>query len=303
MATTEPRRGAAPTPMTPASPVQVRVDPDDDAVFLSPRVVDSAAFDDFAGRLRALIGEAQGVAATLTDASRTGRQASDAIGAMFQQHAERVGALRGLLKALDEHRTTGEALLRSLTARAQEAKEAEASLELRLSHVEEQITALTKRAEEAGAARADEVERRQHAALKRLGALEVRVSIVESLAERVHELAARVERLMEERANRIASDDPASAGALEREAIEAVEEWRQIRREAGAASSATAAATLEAAETAGRLDDTAARAEELLGRLGDASDELTRLLHKGDTLAQLLNRLTGPRELASAGAD
>lgn len=301
MATTDPRRGAAPSPTTPPTPVQVRVERDADAVFLSPRVVDSTAFDDFAGRLRTLIGEAQGVAATLTDASRTGRQASDAIGAMFQQHAERVGALRGLLKALDEHKATADALMRGLAARALEAREAEASLELRLAQVEEQITALLKRAEDAGAARADEAERRQQAASKRLGALEVRVSIVESLAERVHELAARVERLMEDRASRLGADDP--AGAHEREALEALEEWQQIRREAGCARGATAAATLEAAETTGRLDDASARAEDLLGRLGDASDELTRLLHKGDTLARLLERLTGPKELASAGAD
>jgi chromosome segregation ATPase len=299
MAATEPRRGVAPAPTTPPHPVRVK--PDAEAVFLSPRVVDSAAFDDFAGRLRALIGEAQGVAATLTDASRTGRQASDAIGAMFQQHAERVGALRSLLKALDEHKTTADALMRGLAAGAEEAREAEASLELRLAQVEEHITALVKRAEETGAARADEAERRQQAASKRLGALEVRVSIVESLAERVHELAARVERLMEDRASRLGADDP--AGAHEREAIEALEEWQQIRREAGAARSSAAAATLEAAETTGRLDEASAQAADLLGRLGDASDELTRLLRKGDTLARLLQRLTGPKELVPAGAD
>jgi len=272
-----------------------------DAVFLSPRVVDQKAFDDFASRLRALLDEASRAGRALHDTTRVAREAGDAVGGMFQQQAERIGALQRLLKALEEHRASAAALVQSLEERERRAREAEASLEMRLSEVEEHIGSLVRNAEHRLASVSADAAQEREAASKRFGALEVRVSIVESLAERVHDLAARVERLMEERSNRSMSEDAEDLAGVDQDAAAALEEWSQLRREATAARAAVSAATLEATDTADRLDDAGARAEELLGRLDDASDELGRLLRKGDTLARLLERLTGPQELCAVG--
>jgi len=273
---------------------QVTTRPEAGEVFLSPRVVDQRAFDDLAGRLRALLDEASKVEQALADAAGAGKHAEARLGAIVQRQAERVGALRGVLGALEERREAADQAARRLEERTERAERAEASLELRLAQVEEQIAGAMRAAEETWSARAAGAE----VMTKRLGALEMRVSIVESVSERVHELASRVERLMEDRASRRATDDADPPDAQRREAETALEGWSRIRSEAGAARSAVTDATREAGDAAGRLDEAGARAEELLGRAEEASEELSRLLHKGDTLAQLLDRLTGPQRVA-----
>ena len=284
-------------------PVQVRAGQPADAVFLSPRVVDQKVFNEFASHLRSLVEEARRAGATLESTTRLARQAGDAVDAVFQRHADRIGALHRLLEALEAHRESGEALVRTLEERERRARAAEASLEMRLSEVEEHIGSLVRNAENRLASRVDAAAKEQEAASKRFGALEVRVSIVESLADRVHDLAARVERLMEERSNRALTDDEGAPSGAEAQAEAALEQWSHIRREATAAAGAVSSATAEAIDTADRLDDAGAHAEALLGRLEGASDELERLLRKGDTLASLLERLTGQRELCAVGED
>ena len=82
-----------------------------DAVFLSPRVVDEAAFEDFAGRLRREIGRADGQAAGLRGLIDEVRRAGQALEAFAKQHRSQQEQSGSLRAEIEQQRAVVEALL------------------------------------------------------------------------------------------------------------------------------------------------------------------------------------------------
>ncbi len=188
-------------------------------VFLSPRVVDREAFNDFSQSLRALMTEAQGQARSLRVACEEAAAAQASIGELAGRHQARFETAARVLATLDERSTQAERLLgasrdaaSTLDAMRSDAERmsAEHSRTLRARLDEALVAAEVRMAEfeRASQARAAAFERslaeRIDAGLRRMdehaaaaaGALTAREHELRDLMGRLDDLAAETEALL-----------------------------------------------------------------------------------------------------------
>lgn len=218
-------------------------------VFLSPRVVDKEAFNDFAASLRRLIEEAAGQAQTLRSASADASAAREALRESAARNGPKVEAATRALAMLEQRAGDAERMLAA-------AKDAAAGLESLRADVDA-----------AARAREAEFEQRLADAARRF---EQRALDAEAQAEaRLADMLARVEGRLAEAEARSARAG-ADAAAAVREASRGVEERLagidgRAAKAVGEAEARLGRAVVAAQSTAAALERSGAAAQAILG--------------------------------------
>jgi chromosome segregation ATPase len=153
----------------PASPV---AGPDQTIreVFISPRVIDREAFNDYAASLRRLIEQAAGQAETLRGAAAEADQARTAIKELTAKHQSKFDLAARLLNTLDQRAADAERVLEAARTAAASLDHLRADADVALSEYTRRLDAKIEQIAAATQARLDEVEARGRERLERMAA-------------------------------------------------------------------------------------------------------------------------------------
>jgi len=241
-----------------------------DRVFVSPRVVDEQAFQDFSSELRGLLEEVRGVQHEL---ERSGAQAEAAAKTLtgskdkYRQHLE---LTTKLLKALSAKSSEAEKTLELLNQRVAQAKEAEHSaasaLEAKVSGFERSLEERLKRAEEAYEKRLVAMESRFETQRSRFE--QILSTLEEHLSERVETHRSAMDTMISERIGGIEAEVERRSSGLGETVL--------TRLEAGIEAAELAAANLET------------KRQEVVDRTGESLDQVLDQLHDACGIATKL---------------
>ena len=306
--------GAKPSPAskTPASSAKANGEPGQGKsgtireVFLSPRVVDREAFNDFAASLRMLIAEAQTHAKALAAATAGAEEAQHTATELAGRHRARFDAAARVLASLDERSAQTERLLGAArdAANTLDAIRTDSGtlIETHTRAVRERLDEALARAErrmaefeEAAQARAVAFERtlaeRIEAGLKRID--EHARQVNGSLADAARSVIAAVGA-----SGQASADEVRSAAEQAVAAIAAGQEQHTRAAEAArvAAHGAALNAQQQAQEAAGRVQSAARAAEDTIAA---RESELRDLMSRLDDLAAETEALLGHTDAAA----
>ena len=275
-------------------------------VFLSPRVVDREAFNDFAASLRALIADAQTHANGLEAATAAAREAQTTATEIANRHQARFDAAARVLASIDEHAAQAERLLGasrdaantldairtdSATLIDNHTRAVRERLDQVLAHAERRMAEF----EEAAQARAAAFERtlaeRIEAGLKRIDEHARQTS--GSLADAAQRVIAEVGT-----SGQASADEVRSAAEQAVAAIAAGQEQHTRAAEAARVTAQGAAlnAQQQAQEAVGRVQSAARTAEETIAA---REAELQGLMDRLDDLAAETEALLGHADAAA----
>ena len=275
-------------------------------VFLSPRVIDREAFNDFAGSLRALIADAQAHAKALAAATAGAQEAQATASEIANRHQSRFDAAARVLSSLDERATQTQHLLGAArdAANTLDAIRTDASglIDGHTRAVRERLDQVLARAE----ARMAEFE---EAALARAAAFERTLAErIETGLKRIDEHTRQVNASLADSAQRVIAAVGSSGQACADEVRSAAEQavaaiaagQEQHTRAADAARVAVQGAALtaqqHAQEAVGRVQAAARTAEETLHA---RETELQDLMLRLDDLAAETEALLGHADAAA----
>lgn len=296
-------------------------------VFLTPRVLDQKAFDELAGVLRGLIGEAEQAADRLDERLEAARQNAAAPAAASAQLQERLRLGARMLKAFQTQIDRAEAAVGTLDDQHKRSETGEAGLERRLAELEERATETIAEAQRRLDAVGDETVRRAETlcaerpdghistdeaqrtidealqdALRRIEAhIDQRQATFEAVGQRLDQLRRRADELAEVVEETKRRTDTASASA-----DQSAERMEARSREAGeiARQCEEAKGTLDAAllHAAAQIDELTERGERLVAstrrQLGEADTAMQRIGRSIGRAKAVQERLSPTNELA-----